>query len=385
MMNVDNLVLSKAQVDNVFNNIKKKAPSEIKIEVVESPRTSAQRTGGATISQPTRFPPTFENENKHNAVPQQNAKVFTPPRQVPANIPQARQPNPEISGDHLPKSVQEDDVDDDDEEEDEGDIEEDEEEKDETYLDDDGDHDPDELHNENEDGKSAHRHTPDRNPRGSAASFDQPSEKAFSSHSYVPPEDYNSADVDVDAENRNPASRSEKRQILFLFRKKFPADSGDFNMQMPLYELKYEFQQREDHQNELEKIKFMKDMLVLLLHGIEGLNKKFGPFLELEDWSASITQDMSQFDRPLTGIYLQFFKKKRMSPIMELIWIIVTSMAIWHIRAKLGKKGNQTQQTRVFDAMHGSGMRPPSKDPKNFPAANPLNMQNLFKMFGGRN
>ena len=172
--------------------------------------------------------------------------------------------------------------------------------------------------------------TPDHQPTPKPTDVDW--KKLFADTEYVP-DDFN--DINVEEENRNPRVRREKQEILFQLLKMYPSESkGQWNMKMPLFELKYELLRREQFKEEQEQIAFMKQMMKMILTGIEMGNEKFGPFLELKGWSREITKDMSQYDRCLKALYHRYFRRKQINPVMELMYLIVGSAAMWHIQSK---------------------------------------------------
>jgi hypothetical protein len=77
----------------------------------------------------------------------------------------------------------------------------------------------------------------------------------------------------------------------------------------------------------------MKVALKLFLHSIEAINQKVKSPLRLKGWARSATHDMSQYERPLRGLYYMYLRKRQMSPLAELGWIIVSSAAMWHLQS----------------------------------------------------
>lgn len=249
-------------------------------------------------------------------------------------------------------------------------------------------------------------HAPPRQPTsrpGASTSAAPPSDGAvnwqrlFADTEYVP-EDF--SDINVDVENKNPKLRREKQEILFQLLKMYPSESkGQWNMKMPLFELKYELLRREQFQEEQDQLMFMKNMMKMILTGIEMANEKFGPFLELKGWSKEVTKDMNKYDRSLKALYHRYFRKKQMNPIMELLWLIVGSAAMWHIQVKfLGGPPasteppvNRRETQEFFNNMHD--IKPPPGGGR-FPFAQPgaaqglggggaggINLANLLKLF----
>jgi hypothetical protein len=176
--------------------------------------------------------------------------------------------------------------------------------------------------------KPAPTYTPPRTPPPSPVNWD----KMFKDTEFVP-KDF--SDVNVEHENRDPLIRRQKQEILFQLLKAYPTESnGQWHMRMPLFELKYELHRREQFKEEEAQIKFMHEMMKMLLTGAEMMNDKFGPFLQLKGWSKSVTSDMSRYDRCMKALYHRYFRKTTMSPIMELLWLIVGSAIMFHVQEK---------------------------------------------------
>jgi len=203
------------------------------------------------------------------------------------------------------------------------------------------------------------------------------------------PEDF--SDINVEEENRNPQIRRQKQEVLFQLLKTYPGESkGQWNMRMPLFELKYELLRREQFKEEQDQIAFMKEMMKMILTGLEMLNEKFGPFLELKGWSRSVTADMSRYDRCMKALYHRYFRKKQMNPVMEMLWLIVGSAIMWHIQSKfLGgapKEAPKPNEGQFFNNVHD--IKPPPDGPKfPFNSAGPaqgapgINIASLLKLF----
>jgi hypothetical protein len=151
------------------------------------------------------------------------------------------------------------------------------------------------------------------------------------------PEDF--ADVDVEKENTSPHTRREKQEVLFQLLKTYPDESqGQWSMSVPLMELKYEWSRREQFRQEQAQVDAMKAGLKMFLHAIEAINQKIKSPIHLKGWARSATHDMSQYERPLRGLYYMYLRKRQMSPIVELGWIIITSAVMWHLQSVMGGK-----------------------------------------------
>lgn len=167
----------------------------------------------------------------------------------------------------------------------------------------------------------------------------------FGVEGYKAPGPEQFTDSDVKRENRDPNIRREKQEILFNLLRSYRDESrGQWTMSVPLFELRYELLRRQRHTEEQEQIYFMKQMMKLILRGIEVVNKKFGPFLELDGWSESVTQDMHRYDRALKALYHRYFKRKQSNPIIDILWLIGGSMLMFHLKNKfMGRRPMQPE------------------------------------------
>ena len=200
-----------------------------------------------------------------------------------------------------------------------------------------------------------------------------PVKNLFKKTAYVPPD---MDDIDVAAENKDPKIRREKQEILFNLLKSYPDESqGQWNMSLPLFELKYEFHRREQHEKEQDQLILMKEAMKMILKGIEVLNEKFGPFLQLQGWSNNVTKDMKKFDRCLKALYLRYFRKTQVNPVMELFGLIVGSMILFHLESKfIGKPDTETRQKNSSSSSNRSSSSSSSSNSK-------INLGSLFRLF----
>jgi len=112
--------------------------------------------------------------------------------------------------------------------------------------------------------------------------------------------------------------------------------SRGYDMSDRLEDMRFEIQKHEAALDEKQMVGWMKSCLRLGLTGIELGNQKFGPFLALDGWSVEITADMNKFDLPMSRLYRKYWRRSTMSPEMELAWVILGSMGMFHLRQKGG-------------------------------------------------
>ena len=110
--------------------------------------------------------------------------------------------------------------------------------------------------------------------------------------------------------------------------------SRDFGMDDTLAELEFEVQKQNNNITTRHNVTFMRDMMRIAINGIEIGNNRFGPFLSIDGWAESVTQDMSKYEHVLERLYKRYWRKSQMSPIMELAWLLVGSMVAWHFKSK---------------------------------------------------
>ena len=188
-------------------------------------------------------------------------------------------------------------------------------------------------------------------------------------------------DINGADENKNPAIRREKQEILFQLLKEYPNEAkGQWNINVPLFELKYELKRRKTYETERDQIHFIKEILKLLIIGIEYGNKKLGSILELDGWANSVTSNIGQFDRCILALYRRYFKRRSMDPLVEFVWLLLGSMIMWHIQHKyLGM--TSSSKRRSTDDIEP----PPNQYSFNNagPASSQMDLSNLFNLVKG--
>jgi hypothetical protein len=111
--------------------------------------------------------------------------------------------------------------------------------------------------------------------------------------------------------------------------------SRTFSMRDSVTELEFEVQKQQSALSTANAVSFMRDSLRMAFNGIEIANSRLGPFLSIEGWAESMTSDMKRFDNALERLYKRYWRKQQMSPLMELAWIILGSLAAHHFKQKL--------------------------------------------------
>lgn len=110
--------------------------------------------------------------------------------------------------------------------------------------------------------------------------------------------------------------------------------SRDFGDNNSLAELEFEVAKQNASISTENSVSFMRDMLRLVITGLEIGNTKLGPFLSIDGWADATTQDMHRYDHALERIHRRYFRKQQMSPIMEMGWLLIGSLGMWHFKSK---------------------------------------------------
>jgi hypothetical protein len=146
--------------------------------------------------------------------------------------------------------------------------------------------------------------------------------------------------VDGDSENRDPRIRQLKVQILRSLQRTLGGPRAlserGLSLKTPLIELQFEEQQKTDDDAENDAIISAKEWARIVFSAIEGGNKRFGPILELNGWSAHLSDEIERFDRPFRQLYRRYFSKRASSPGVEIAWIFFGSLVMYHMTGKLG-------------------------------------------------
>lgn len=80
---------------------------------------------------------------------------------------------------------------------------------------------------------------------------------------------------------------------------------------------------------------FMKNILIMLFTGIEMVNTRFGPWLELDGWGRHCQKDMDKYDAPLSRIYQRIFRHGSINPFVELGMLVGGSLIMYHAQQKM--------------------------------------------------
>jgi len=136
--------------------------------------------------------------------------------------------------------------------------------------------------------------------------------------------------------SRTKEGQAEKFQFLInlkRLRQQGCVLTREYSTQDSLDDIKYEFERQKMNLDTVNGTALMKDGLKLGVSGLEMLNNKLGPFLRLQGWSESVTNDMGRYDNVLTRIYLKYLNRtSSMNPIVELGFVLAGSMLMFHFQ-----------------------------------------------------
>jgi hypothetical protein len=106
---------------------------------------------------------------------------------------------------------------------------------------------------------------------------------------------------------------------------------------------------------------FMKRMLLLGVQGVEMLNTKFDPLgVDLEGWNESMGYSLEnqEYDEVLSELYEKYKSKATMSPEIKLIFMIISSAAMFTISKKLMQSDSIDGLKNMFDKLTNRGQKP---------------------------
>lgn len=168
------------------------------------------------------------------------------------------------------------------------------------------------------------------------------------------------------ASERGHDERMEKQGYLIELRRMQARGvqlSRRFTESDSLEELEFEVAKQNAAISTENSVSFMRDMLRLVITGLEIGNNKLGPFLSIDGWAEATTQDMHRYDHALERLHRRYFRKQQMSPIMEMGWLLLGSLAMWHFKSKfLGV-------TPASRPSEGSNSEPPATSKRRAAAA----------------
>ena len=163
-----------------------------------------------------------------------------------------------------------------------------------------------------------------------------------------PPEQESTEEADRSSNEDAPQERASSRRgseeerlekqsyliELATLKQKGVVLSRQFDMKDSVAELEFEVQRQHNGITTRHNVAFMRDMMRIVINGMEIGNNRFGPFLSIDGWAESVTQDMAKYEHVLERLYKRYWRKSQLSPVMELAWLLVGSMIAWHFKSK---------------------------------------------------
>ena len=138
--------------------------------------------------------------------------------------------------------------------------------------------------------------------------------------------------------------------------------SRDFTMQDSLADMQFEIKRHLIENEEETSVRFMKDSLKLACTGLEMLNNRAGPFLELNGWSQEVCNDMDKYNNAFGKLYRKYWRRSNMSPELEIAMGLAGSIGMYHFKAKFMTSVTATS---------------PSPEARSRPQGNPPSTQNM--------
>lgn len=167
-----------------------------------------------------------------------------------------------------------------------------------------------------------------------------------------------------DSDDKEEDERMEKQGYLIELRRMEARGvelSRRFSENDSLAELEFEVAKQNAASSTENSVNFMRDMLRLVITGLEVGNNKLGPFLSMDGWAEATTRDMHRYDHALERIHRRYFRKHQMSPIMEMGWLLLGSLAMWHFKSKFlgsGEPAGAAARNNNKDTKRGSSTAP---------------------------
>jgi hypothetical protein len=169
--------------------------------------------------------------------------------------------------------------------------------------------------------------------------------------------------VDVSAkgatsDGNTAEERMEKQAFLIELQqleKKGVTLSRTFSMSDSVAELEFEVTKQNAGMSTTNSVAFMRDSMKLVIAGVEIGNAKLGPFLSIDGWSSSVSSDMHRYDHALERIHKRYFRKQQLSPILELAWLLLGSLVMFHVKNKIFGVSSSQDGTQGGGAV-GSGL-----------------------------
>ena len=175
---------------------------------------------------------------------------------------------------------------------------------------------------------------------------------------------YESGHRQIRRSNDDPEVVLEKRGILCeLDKLKLQGVmlTRQYTMQDSLDEMQYEL---DTHTKNIEMIGWVnqiKSMMGLSFYGLEVGNNMTGRWMKIDGWAQQMNSTLSQFDNALEKIYKRYLRRADKNPFMEILQIILMSLAACHFGNWISNvvsqnSGNNPLGAMLSGLMGGGGM-----------------------------
>jgi hypothetical protein len=145
----------------------------------------------------------------------------------------------------------------------------------------------------------------------------------------------------VARENKDEAIRKEKSEYLYKFNKvnvKGKWSSLKLDMNNTFDEIRNEYERVSNAIQNERSVAFLKRMLLLGVQGVEMMNNKFDPLgVDLDGWSEAMGYSLEnqEYDEVMSELYEKYKSRGQMSPEVKLIFMIISSAAMFTVTKKL--------------------------------------------------
>ena len=97
--------------------------------------------------------------------------------------------------------------------------------------------------------------------------------------------------------------------------------------------------ERQREQRKKDGVRFSRRMLLAFTSFTEFMNKRYDPFdIDIEGWSDSVMENIADYDRPFERLLEKYQGRAEMTPEMELLATLGSSMFMFHLSKSLAAK-----------------------------------------------
>jgi hypothetical protein len=97
--------------------------------------------------------------------------------------------------------------------------------------------------------------------------------------------------------------------------------------------------ERQWEQRKKDGVRFSRRMLLAFTSFTEFMNKRYDPFdIDIDGWSDSVMENIADYDRPFERLLEKYQGRAEMTPEMELLATLGSSMFMFHLSKSLAAK-----------------------------------------------